>query len=359
MCFFRHQPSLLSSVILLVSLKWIHFVAMKAFHDRKRCFSYPYSWIMLLSHVLWMLHLVSAIPFACAIHKADDTTIKRPIPLPSPYRLEPKVWSTTTSSKPSLTTIFVSYSIAYDDDDDEMESSRKDQHPYTSLGGGDDDNNNPEASQPQSNQGKWQTAAWFVVGSLLTIPMTEYCLDPLLLLWGMTVFGWLSSDANPEDAADMSSATATCHNKMSFFGIQSGMILLGDWTARIWKHIGVVLPRTTTLDFDNNCLFDVLALVLQLASVVCSIVVQSRIINDTIVKESHSSDMMMPQRKLSLMMSYYMDHVAILLPLLLLTFEYLVESDVLWKLVTRLFSRHSGSTFRPLLGRLDRISEQD
>jgi hypothetical protein len=151
------------------------------------------------------------------------------------------------------------------------------------LGGGDDDNNNPEASQPQRNQGKWQTVAWFVVGSLLTIPMTEYCLDPLLLLWGMTVFGWLSSDPNPEDVAVMPTTTTTYNNKMSFFGIQSGMILLGDWTARIWKHIGVVLPRTTTLDCDNNwisslgsgCLLDVLALVLQLASVVCSIVVPS------------------------------------------------------------------------------------
>jgi hypothetical protein len=343
----------------------MQFITMKAFHDRKRCVSYPYSWIMLLSYVLWTLHLVSAIPFACAIDKAADTTVIRPIPLPPPYRLEPKIWSTTTSSKTSLTTIFFSYSIAYDDD--ETESFRTNHHSYTSLGGGDDDNNNPEASQPQRNQGKWQTVAWFVVGSLLTIPMTEYCLDPLLLLWGMTVFGWLSSDPNPEDVAVMPTTTTTYNNKMSFFGIQSGMILLGDWTARIWKHIGVVLPRTTTLDCDNNwisslgsgCLLDVLALVLQLASVVCSIVVQSRIPNDTIVKETLSSDMMMPQRKLTLMMSYYMDHAAILLPLLLLTFEFLVESDVLWKLVTRLFSRHSGSTFRPLLGRLDRISEQD
>lgn len=76
-----------------------------------------------------------------------------------------------------MTTTFISYSLA---DENENEDG------FTSLGGGDDDNNNnnsQEINNPET--GKWQTLAWFVIGSLLTIPMTECCLDPILLIWGM------------------------------------------------------------------------------------------------------------------------------------------------------------------------------
>jgi hypothetical protein len=284
----------------------------------------------------------------------SDSTIGAPCSvLPPPTPTKTKVWSTTINSNPSITTVFISYNSLPDGLIDESLSSpsttgKANKKSHTSLGGGDDDNNNP--GQKPANGKRLQTLCWFLVGALFTIPMTEYCLDPLLLIWILSIFGWLSSPNIQARNQQQLKSSST-----SIFCIQSGMILLGDWTARVLELSIPSLfhkPKYCNLlssSSDHGCILDILAIGLALASVICSVVVKDRFL----LLETASPS---PPNSFSLSLSPLRispDQIALSVPLIILAFGYITESDIAWRIVTKIATRHHGSSFRPLLGRLD------
>eukprot|EP00980_Cylindrotheca_fusiformis_P023060 scaffold10086_cov72-Cylindrotheca_fusiformis.AAC.2 len=364
-----------------------------------------------------------------AIQKADGGAIiakPRPRPLPRRRQLEPSppktIGSSTATSEsnhPVVLTSFVSYHFV------EENTNNKNPNSFTSLGGGDDDNNNNNNNNPRPGffvGTRWEMMVWFVLGSFMTIPMTEYCIDPLTLLWGMATFGWfLSSSSSATDVDNNNekqqqnqdtNTIGTRRLNLRFIGIQSGMILLGDWMIRLWKFLSslyfstvvgtkkaAILTATTTSTNRSNTsssgLWQVVAILLQFGAIATSIVIQHRIVlqidddddddyenvvtpttSPTTSAAASKSKMMNKGggtiRKSSLSWivggigyggwdyyycRYCLEYVALVVPLILLAFEFVSESDILWRLVHGLCSRHhqyhqstsSSSPFQSLL----------
>lgn len=357
---------------------------------------------------------------------------------------------------PITTTVYVSYNTFGDQDNENLyQSSSRTTSIFTSLGGEDDDNNNnnhnntPESQPRRSWSELWKTLAWFTFGSLLTVPMTEFILDPLLLTWGMAFLGWLSyeecdhpnqynccreDDSHGQEAEEEESehhyypgATdrkyfmtreedqakealrqeqermnkrssnsysppsirggneyVTNNNagflkrrSITFCGIQAAMIVLGDWMVRLlgsWMNMGAIKEVKVVPSW-----LVVFSFPMQVTSIICSMVVHFQIQKHYMGQDdesstntdhnpsatvrgssSSSSNNKSNKHPIPYWLGYYMDHLAILLPIVLLASEFLFESNWLWKVLTKVLNRHVGGSgshgsFQPLLGRLNEM----
>lgn len=313
-----------------------------------------------------------------------------------------------STESPITTTMYINY---YQNNEDASASLDNLMNPpttsiFTSLGGEDDDNNNNNNNTPNRHTPlrAWKTIVWFVLGAICTIPFTEFVFDPVVLMWAMAFFGWLSYEeydypmaedeqvhypgctdrqyfmTEEEEQAeenryqqirqhlpfDARCATSPPRGgntriprvskrlrrrSITFFGIEAGMIVVGDWLVRL------LVPKNMIPSW-----IDIVSVPTLVISIICSIVVQFRIqqyqfektILSTLPSTSAGSRRQpQPQHPIPYWAGYYMDHLAILLPIALLAFEFLFESNWLWNCLTRVFSRHVGidnhGMFEPFL----------